>query len=247
MTRVILLLGIAVLSFTSSAQKLRVAIASSLLLPFQEIEEQFEANYDIDIELISGSSGSLTTQIINGAPYDLFISANKDFPDRLFSEGLTTTEPDILFSGKVFFWSEKEINADISTFLTNGEFRRVAIANPTLAPYGTTAKDWLERADLWGGIESKLVFGNAIGQVNHYIFTNAIDAAFTSNSAANSNQLKDKGYWYQVSGAEISLVPYFVVVVGTSESPSESDSFIKHLSTGKSKDLLVKYGFVVVE
>ncbi len=247
MARVILLLGISVLSLTSSAQKLRVAIASSLLLPFQEIEQQFEAKHGIDLELISGSSGSLTTQIINRAPYDLFISANKDFPDRLFADGLSTMEPEVLFSGQVYFWSEKEIKTDLAIFLAAGGFRRIAIANPELAPYGTTAKDWLIRKNLWGGIGSKLVFGNAIGQVNHYISTSTVDAAFSSNSAAFSDQLKGVGFWYPITGVDILLVPYFVVLMKSSTSESESKDFVTYLSGGEPKELLLQYGFVVID
>ncbi len=245
--RIPLILGLFLMSVLCEGQKLRVAIASSLLLPFQEIEEQFEAKHNIDIELISGSSGSLTTQIINGAPYDLFISANKDFPDRLFVEGLSTSEPEVLFSGQVYLWSEKEITTEISQFIIEGDFRRIAIANPSLAPFGTTAKAWLVRADLWAGLKSKLVFGNAIGQVNHYVFTKAVDAAFSSNSAAYSDQLKGIGHWYPVSGADISLVPYFAVVLKSSDTQKSSNAFMDYLSGSESKDLLAKYGFVVVD
>jgi len=228
--------------FYTEGQKIRVAIASSLLLPFQEIETGFESLSDIDIELISGASGSLTTQILNGAPYDLLISANKSFPDRLFTEGLTENEPSELFSGQVYLWSRREIKDSVSEYLLKGDFERIAIANPELAPYGSTAKDWMVRSGIWPEIESRLVYGNAISQVNHYISTNVVDVAFSSNSAAYSDQLKDRGYWLKVNGS--TLAPYYSVVIKSTNTPENVNQFIDYLSSVQARKVLSAFGFI---
>ncbi len=243
--RILLIGGIFLVSFYSEGQKLRVAIASSLLLPFQELEEQFETQNSIDIELISGSSGSLTTQILNGAPYDLFIAADKAFPDKLHTNELTLDEPKVLFSGQVYLWSRSDITNEIDTFLRDGDFRRIAIANPELAPYGTTVKDWLVRTNIWPQIESKMVYGNAISQVNHYIYTNVVDLAFSSNSAAYSQQLKVKGYWSKIEGAEIALVPYFYVLIKNTEQSQSINDFIDYVTDSQAMRVLRNYGFIV--
>jgi molybdate transport system substrate-binding protein len=219
-----------------------VAIASSLLLPFQEIEDEFEKQNEIEIDLISGASGSLTTQILNGAPYDLFISADKAFPARLFTEGLTLKEPNELFSGQVYLWSKHEIKNDVSAFLQSSNYRRIAIANPELAPYGKASKDWLIHFGIWTHIEPKLVFGNAISQINHYITTNVMDLAFSSNSAAYSDQLKNRGYWVKINDA--ALVPYFSVVIKSTNEPELANQFIDYLSGEKVGKVLSSYGFI---
>lgn len=244
MKRVAFIASITFITFATEAQKLRVAVASSLLLPFQEIEQKFESDFGIEVDLISGSSGSLTTQVINGAPYDLFISANKEFPDRLFEDGLSRSEPQLLVNGQVYFWSRNELEKGLESAIDAGSFQRIAVANPELAPYGNTAKDWMVRTNRWDALTPLLVFGNAIGQVNHYIFTNAVDGAFSSNSAAYSDQLKAKGYWYEISGADISLVPYFFVVVTGGDS-AELTTFIDFIANRESRALFERYGFIV--
>ena len=245
MKRVVFIASITFITFGTEAQKLRVAVASSLLLPFQEIEAAYENGHGIEVDLISGSSGSLTTQILNGAPYDIFISANRIFPEKLFDQGLCLAEPGILFSGQVYLWSKSEIADDLPQYLRSPNYNRLAIANPGLAPFGATSKNWLDRIKIWSAVEFRLVIGNAISQVNHYIATNAVDLALTSNSAAYSSQLKDRGFWYSIAGPDIALVPYFMVIMASTKSPEATEGFHEFLNSEESLTILKSYGFII--
>lgn len=131
--------------------------------------------------------------------------------------------------------------------LREGSFNRIAISNPDLAPFGETAKDWLIRNDAWESVQSSLIFGNSVGQVNHYIKINIIDAAFSSNSAAFSKELKSEGYWLPVEGADIALVPYFYAILAKSKSKLLAQKFIAFLNAESSIAVLRKYGFVIEE
>ena len=228
--------------------RLTIAIASSLLLPLQEIEQSFEDINNCNIEFISAATGSLTSQILNGAPYDLFIGADLDYPNRLAKTGLTENPPAVALNGRVYFWSSSKVEKDeLLWSLKNGTFKRISISNPDLAPFGRTARDWLIRKDAWNAIESSMVFGNSIGQVNHYIKLNTVEAAFSANSAAFSEALKSHGFWMAIEGPDIALVPYFYVILQKSKSKSMAQKFINFLSSEASLTLLRKYGFVIGE
>jgi len=228
--------------------RLNIAIASSLLLPLQEIKEDFENTNNCNIEFISAATGSLTSQILNGAPYDLFIAADLDYPNRLVEAGLTVDVPAVALNGTVYFWSSSRVEKDELLFkLTKGTFERIAISNPELAPFGRTAMDWLIRKEAWEAVQSSLVFGNSVGQVNHYIKINTVNAAFSSNSAAFSQALQSEGFWIPIEGPDISYVPYFYVILRKSKSKSTAQGFINFLSSESSIALLRKYGFVIDE
>lgn len=235
-------------SISGTQDHLNIAVASSLLLPLQEIEIEFERKNNCEVEFISASSGSLTTQMLNGAPYDLFIAANLDYPTLLSEAELTTDDPLIALNGSVYFWSSVKVGkGELIEKLGSGDFNQVAISNPELAPFGQTARDWLIRNRIWDSLQSSLVFGNSVGQVNHYISLNSVDAAFSSNSAAFSGELKSEGFWTPVEGPDIALVPYFYVILKESDSKLMAQKFIDFLSDEMSLEILESYGFAIDE
>lgn len=203
-----LLTLITFLPFTLIAQdhKIRVAMASSLLPAMKEVKEAFESQHDIHIELIPGASGTLTNQILYGAPFDIFISANNVYSSLLQRKGLLEKEPSNWISGELVLWSKKEIQEStplnkkkqVSNLLLSKTTQTIAIAQPNLAPYGDAAKDYLINLEVFDQIATKLIYGNNISIANQYIYTNNADVVITSLTSQIALSEKVSGFWYSI-------------------------------------------------
>ena len=181
LVHLVLLVIIVSPSLTVGQVKLKVAIAANFLYAAREIEKVYEAESDVDIQLISASSGVLTAQILNQAPYDVFLSANYDYANKIHDEGLGS-EPVPFCQGRLALWFKdgRRNENDPARHLVRLPPRSIAIPNPKLAPYGMAAKAWLEKHEL---TILELVFAENVGQVNQYIYTESVSAAFTSSSS----------------------------------------------------------------
>jgi len=222
---------------------LRVAIASSLLKPIEDIGNKFTQKHSICVDFISASSGVLSAQIRNGAPYDLFISANMKYPLHLTKEGKTESNPKIFAFGGLLLWSRYPIQEkDLRQLSMSAKVQKIAIANPELAPYGEKAKNWMIEHNLLKILELKLVYGNNVNQVNLFIHSDVVELAFTSISARE--MIKDrKGYWLNISEDTDTDLPHGVVVLSKSSNKKISFLFLNYLFEDEAKEILSKYGY----
>lgn len=228
-------------------KKIYCAVASNFLQPMQEIKKAFEKTYPIQLELSSASSGVLTAQIMNGAPFHLFISANMKYPLYLHQNKLTLKPPLEFIHGRVAFWSKEDPGlASISSHLNGNKVQTIAIADPDLAPYGAITKDWLSTQGLYELLKNKLIFAENIGKVNHYIFISTVDAAFSSNSAMYSEELMDNGSWQLLDTTATGTIPHGLAMLKTSEKEMQHVLLLyDFLQSGLAKDIFEKYGYVV--
>lgn len=172
-----------ILSVTIQAQPLRVAVAANAQFVIRSLQADFKKTTGIEIEVIIGSSGKLTTQIKNGAPYDLFLSADMDFPEALYKEGFGINRPKVYALGSLIVCSTA--NFEIKNWqglLTTGKVNKIAVANPILAPYGKAAEQAIRYYGLWNKVNSKIVLGESISQVNTYISTGVVSLGFTTEA-----------------------------------------------------------------
>jgi molybdate transport system substrate-binding protein len=231
-----------------SSKPINIAVAANLLFPMQKIEELYEAKYNDNIHLISASSGVLTAQINNGAPYHLFFSADMKYPQLLAENGKTLTQPQVLVKGRLVSWSKQKFTeAQLIQFLKSEQIKTIAIAQPSLAPYGQAAKNWLEKEGIFKGIENKLVYGENVGQVNRYIYSGAVEVAFTAVSAMFSEELKDKGYWLLLANEkedDALLAHGWVILISASNKMDKVKQFIEFLSTPAAKEVFRDFGYI---
>lgn len=198
---------------TVAGQSIKVAVASNLLLPFQSLEQKFEAKYPYDIEIISGASGTLTSQIANGAPYQVLVSADDKYISEVVESGRAQGGPLVLCFGSVYLWVKEGVpGQDPEELLQNDDIKSIGLAHPDLAPYGKMARDWLELKQLGIKVQDKIVFGNSIGQVNQYILTGSVDAAFTSNSVKFSKK-KLEGRFFKIDEIWMDPVPQTMLIL----------------------------------
>lgn len=223
-------------------ESIRVAVAASLQPPLEEIVQVYRAKTGKEIQLITASSGVLTAQIRMGAPFHVFLSANMKYPESLQEEGLTEGSPEVLAMGKGAFWTKNKMSSvSIEQWLLHDAVQTVAIANTRLAPYGQFARAWLEQKGIWEKIQDKLVYGESIGQVNQYIYSGSVDAAFTAVSASKGKEIKDKGEWYELKNTETANVPQGKALI--KDAPPAAKAFYDFLDSSDAREILNKYGY----
>lgn len=172
----------------------RVAVAASSAEVLKEIALVYEKKYHNKIEIISGSSGKLATQIEQGAPFDLFLAADSSFIHSLFNKKAIADQGRQFTSNRLAVWSKTPIDS-LSSTLKNAT--KISIANPQIAPFGFAALAVLEKLEIE---TASLIYGSSISQVNQYIANQSVDVAFTSSSSKNQLLRKgfNVGYWLVV-------------------------------------------------
>lgn len=200
---------------SAAGQSIKVAVASNLLLPFQEIEKKFEDRYPYQVEIIPGASGTLTSQIMNGAPYHIFVSADDKYIKELVDKDIAHGGPATLCFGTVYLWVSDVIDGvDPQRIVQSEKVKSIGLAHPDLAPYGKLARDWLELKQLGVLVHDKIVYGNSIGQVNQYIAAKSVDVAFTSNSLKFSKE-KAGGRFIEIKEIWMDPVPQSMIMLKT--------------------------------
>ncbi len=155
-----------------------VAVASNFRGVAAELARDFESGSPHRLRLVGGSTGKLYAQIVNGAPFDVFLAADEWRPRRLEDEGLAVAGSGFTYAtGRLCLWSADpaRLDGDAADLLRRGDFRRLAIANPDLAPYGRAAREALEALDLWDAVADRLVMGENIGQAHALVATGNAD------------------------------------------------------------------------
>lgn len=236
----LVLLFVALTLTAASAQKIRVAVAANAQFVMEKLQAGFEKKTGLEIESIVSSSGKLTAQIQNGAPFDVFLSADMNYPEAVFQAGLSETRPKIYASGLLVLWTRTGIDpAKGLKVLTDKSVTKIAIANPKTAPYGTVAVDVLTKQNLLAELQPKIVYGESIAQVNQYLVSGAVDAGFTAKSVVLEPSLKGKGRWADVKGAE----PIAQGVILLKNAKDGSRKFYDYLFSPEAQAIFRQYGY----
>lgn len=231
----------------ASAGNLTIAAASDLRFALDEVVEIFEANHPgHNINVIYGSSGRMTAQIINGAPFDVFFSADISFPQRLQAEGMTATEPAVYAIGRIVLWSSRldAASMTLQDLATNDNIRRIAIAQPTHAPYGKRAQEAMEAAGVWDQVQSKLVFGENIAHAAQMTESGAADIGVIALSLALFPSMLEHGYALISDSMHNPLTQGFVVTRRGGEN-ALAMQFAEFMGTNEAHEIMKNYGFVM--
>lgn len=223
--------------------KLTIAAAANMQFVMPELERTFEAQYHSDIEVILGSSGKLTSQIMAGAPYDIFLSADSKYPTRIFQDGLAIEEPEVYAFGRLVIWSSID-SAIIRSNDVDWNNVKVAIANPKTAPYGQAAIQFIQSTPPFKMLEDQLVYGESIAQVNQFLLTGAATIGFTSKSSVISEPFKDKGHWNELpSNTYSALEQSLLILKSNPQKESLAKSFSDFILSPKGQEILNNFGY----
>lgn len=244
-TSLLLLLLALTASACSNSQEDQLTIAASANMQFAmvELEKAFELETATDIEVILGSSGKLTAQIIAGAPYDLFLSADMKYPEKLFDEGLSENEPIVYAYGKLVVWSSLD-SALTNTQENNLRTMKMAIANPKTAPYGQAAAQYLKSTGDWDKLSNRLVFGESISQVNQFMVSKAVKIGFTAKSSMYSEAFRNNGTWTEIP--DIMYEPLAQAMVQLKVRPNlknQAKAFYNFILSATGQEILNNFGY----
>ncbi len=227
-------------------QNLRVAVAANAQFVAEKLAQAFKKQAGVEAQLIVSSSGKLTTQIEQGAPFDVFLSADMKYPEELYQKKLTNAVPKIYAYGALVIWTKANVtlNKNLSG-LNNTAIKKIAIANPNLAPYGTAAEEAMQKTNTFNTLKPKLVYGESIAQVNQYLLTGAVDVAFTAKSVVLDPAQKGVGRWTEVDSKLYQPIAQGVVVLKTSKGQNlaAANQFYQFLFSAQAKQIFKAYGY----
>lgn len=228
------------LACNSNTPTLRLAVAANLVPPLEAIQKSYKAKAGVNLEISAASSGALNAQIRNGAPFDMYLSANKKYPRELYKEGIGKGEPLIFTFGQLMLWSREELKQDsLAPLLSEIQNKRLALPDPDLAPYGLSAMRWLRSQKLWDVWQGQLIIGNNISHTNQIIRSGSVDFAFTAASARHWGTLGELGYWYEVP--DVKAIPHSLLIL--KNSPETSD-FVNYLQSKEAALILMDFGYL---
>ncbi len=226
------------------AQTIKVVAAADLRYAMNEIADVFrEKNPDIKIDFVYGSSGHAFTQIMNGAPYDLYFSADRLYPQKLNEAGLSLTEPKLYAIGRIVFWSTSIDVTQGLLVLKNYPKARVAIANPVHAPYGMRAMESLKYYQIYEKLKTQLVMGENISQAAQFCITGNADAGILALSLACSPGMKGAGNYSLIDENSHQPLEQAYILLKRAEGNEQAKAFYNFIGTEKVRSILEKYGF----
>ncbi|WP_460586297.1 molybdate ABC transporter substrate-binding protein [Hymenobacter arcticus] len=196
------------------------------------------------VTVVYGSSGKFYEQLSHGAPFDMFFSADSDYPRRLQQAGLTAGTPQPYALGRLVLWSKKlNPSAKCLNTLLDPQVKHLAIANPAHAPYGRLAEEVLRRYKLYDQVKPKLVMGENIGQAAQYAATGAADAGLLAYSLALSPELRRAGKFYLIPVTAHSPLQQSFVVLKQAKGNASAAAFATFMASPVARQALKKYGF----
>ncbi len=242
-TSLLILTGLMVIA-PSSAESVAVAVATNFRAPMQTLVEQFEADTSYDVKLISGSTGGLYAQIVNGAPYDLFIAADRRRPALLATAGLGLEQTQSTIAiGQLVLWS---IDADLIEAqklgaLHDRSIRFLAIANPDLAPYGAAARQALMAMNLWEQWASRMVYGESIAQAYAMAATGNAELALIARSQVSA----DTGAYLMIPPEFYEPIRQDAILLERGAGNAAAVALLEFLSTPNATAVIRDFGYLV--
>ncbi len=237
-----LLLSLLCIAPAGAEEKLQAAVAANFISPFQELTQSFKSETGIAVEATYSSTGQLYTQIIHGAPYDVFLAADQERPELLNKEGRAET-PFVYATGQVVFWTRDPELCRLRSWrevMAAPGLQKVAVANPKTAPYGAAAMAAMKQAGMADKIAGRIVFAQNIAQAFQYAATGSVTGGFCALSATLTKEGK-QGCHFLIAEAP-PIVQSACLLKKTPRRPA-AEKFIRFLASPGAVAIKKKYGY----
>jgi molybdate transport system substrate-binding protein len=237
------------LPLQAAPREIKVAAASDLTFAFKPIVAQFEKQTGNGVKVTYGSSGNFYSQIRNGAPFDLFFSADVSFPQKLEAAGLT--EPGSIYEyakGEIVIWVPNASKLDLSKgleVLLDPSIRKIAIANPMHAPYGAAAVAAMKQAGVYEQVKGKLVQGENISQAAQFVHSGNADVGIVALSLALSPAMKSDGRYVVIPPKDYPPLIQAAVILKSSREKELANQFMEFIKQTETKARMEQYGFSI--
>ena len=242
-------LGLLVINATLFADKINIAVAANVSYAINDLIAEFHKSHpNTQVGVTLGSSGKLTAQIKNGAPYNLFMAANMKYPTALYTDKIATTEPMIYAQGSLAMLSAKKVDFSKGIMLaSDSTIVKIAIANPKTAPYGKAAVEAMINAKIYDEVKGKYVFAESISQTVSYTLT-ATDIGFIAKSSLYSpkmTQYKEGINWSDVDPTLYTPINQGIVILSNAKQNGEVKAFYDFILSSKAKEIFKRFGYLV--
>ena len=244
--KVFIFYGLLAWCYKAVAAEATIAVASNFIKPMAALVTEFEVHNSHKLRVVYGSSGRLYAQIANGAPFDVFMSADSLKPARLIEAGYGVAGSQMTYAvGRLALWSNKTgVGVNNEDVLWDEAFSAIAIANPSLAPYGLAAKQSLKSMGLWERLKSKLVQGESISQTYQFVFTANADVGFVSYSQLEiQNGAENTNYWL-IPSEYHEAITQDSVLLERGAGNKASLEFIEFLKSDSAIKLIESFGYL---
>ncbi len=242
-----LFIGVLLGAAPAAAQDVRIAAAADLQVALPELAARFERVTGFTVQTIFGSSGNFATQIQNGAPYDVFLSADIEYPRHLVELGLGTRDALAAYArGRLVLWSRNDSKVDVKQGLkglTVEAVRRIAIANPAHAPYGRAAVAALRHEGIYERVRPRLVLGENISQTAQFAESGNADVGIIALSLALGPALRAAGHYVEIPATFHPPIEQAALWLKQASNPAAARQFVQFLQQPASRDYLRTMGF----
>ena len=231
------------------AKEITVAVAANVSYALDDLKAAFAKEHpDIKVRTIIGSSGKLTAQIRNGAPFQIFISADMSYPLALFEQKIAITKPQVYARGVLALFSPKPHNFSKGLFLLDSPaIRRIAVANPNTAPYGKAAVEALKNSGLFARIKPKIIFAESISQTVAYAMT-AADIGMIAKASLYSPKMQrfEKGrHWIAVDPSLYTPIDQGIVLLKNAKNDASCRAFYNFILSPQARAIFQRYGYML--
>jgi molybdate transport system substrate-binding protein len=231
------------------AQDLRIAAASDLQFAMKDLVSGFEKNTGKNVDVSYGSSGNFRAQIANGAPFDVFFSADVQYPNMLISAGLADGDSLYVYAhGRLVLWAPAGSNLQLDkrgfAVLKTALVTKIAIANPDHAPYGRAAVAALQEVGLYSDVKSKLVYGENVSQAAQFAESGSAQVGILALSLTYADSMKNGERW-EVPQNLYPPMEQAAVIIRASKNKVVATTFLDYVKSSAGREVLAKYGFTV--
>ncbi|MDA3297925.1 molybdate ABC transporter substrate-binding protein [Pseudomonas aeruginosa] len=227
-----------------------VAAAADLQFALEEVHQQFKADTGLSLRLVFGSSGNFYRQISEGAPFQLYFSADEEYVQKLHEAGKTVDEGALYAVGRIVLMVPNgsplkvdEQLADLRAALADGRLKKFAIANPEHAPYGRRAEEALKHAGLWAGVQDKLVLGENVAQAAQFATSASAQGGIVAYSLVLSPNMAKRGQYALIPSEWHEPLKQRMVLIKGADATSQA--FYRYLQEPAARSILTRYGFVL--
>jgi molybdate transport system substrate-binding protein len=235
----------------AQGKEIRIAAAADLKFAMGELAEKFEKQTGTKVNVTFGSSGNFFSQIQNGAPFDLFFSADIEYPQKLEAAGLA--EPGTLYEyavGRIVIWTPADAKVDVANLgwktLLDARVEKIAIANPEHAPYGRAAVAALQKAGIYEAVKAKLVYGENISQAAQFVQSGNAQAGIVAMSLAMSPAMRDGKRW-DIPVEMHPAIEQGAIVLRDARNKEAARAFLEFVKSAAGRATLAEYGFAFPE
>jgi molybdate transport system substrate-binding protein len=226
------------------AEQVLVAVAANFVPPFREVAMEFEKATGHNVRVASGSSGNFYTQIKNGAPFDIFLSADNERPKLLENEGLGVKGSRFTYAiGRLVLWSPDPDLVKGEDTLRSEKFKHLAIANPKTAPYGIAAMQAMQKLGVWESMQPRIVLGENLGQTMGFIESGNAELGFLALSQVMDPKIKGKGGRWDVPVNLHEPIQQDVVLLTKGKDNPAAKSLMEFMGGLQAMAIIERYGY----